>query len=138
MYKEDQSVQSWMAVSGVLRNGETNPDAQARKDYGPLPEDTYIVNPNETKSGRTAENGFDLFKWFIKSRDWGLFVTPIHSLDGTQNYKYGRHGAFIHGGWNPGSAGCIDLTKDNYYFHMELEKIKTKIYLIIDYDRLRK
>jgi hypothetical protein len=46
-----------------------------------------------------------------------MFATPIFASDGSQNYAFGRNNAYIHGGSVPGSIGCIDLTKNNYYFH---------------------
>ena len=46
---------------------------------------------------------------------------------------YGRNGFSIHGGKSPGSAGCIDLTKDNNAFHNWLKSYGNTIILNVDY-----
>jgi RHS repeat-associated protein len=112
------STQSWAAVSGILDAlGNTQSRLQASEDQGPIPEGWYLVDPSQTLAARNASSFFDLALWVLKSYDWGMFATPIFAMDGTDNYAYGRNSSFIHGGKEPGSIGCIDLTKNNYYFH---------------------
>jgi RHS repeat-associated protein len=114
----DGSTQSWAAVSGILDAlGNTRSGLQASEDQGPIPEGWYLVDPSQTLAARNASSFFDLALWVLKSYDWGMFATPIFAMDGTDNYAYGRNSSFIHGGKEPGSIGCIDLTKNNYYFH---------------------
>lgn len=39
--------------------------------------------------------------------DWGDYRVPLHPNDGANTF--GRDGFFMHGGDDPGSAGCIDV-----------------------------
>jgi hypothetical protein len=50
------------------------------------------------------------FSVFDPRDAWGDFWITIHPYPHSQTY--GRGGFFIHGGSTPGSAGCIDLTKN--------------------------
>jgi hypothetical protein len=45
---------------------------------------------------------------------WGHHRVWLHPKDGTTTF--GRGGFSIHGGDDPGSAGCIDLTTNMPYF----------------------
>jgi len=89
------------ATSG--RPGTTAAD-QNKKNIGPLPEGTYIINPKEISEVRGI-------KYFIRNLlgDWGHFRVVLHPDNSTNTY--GRSGFFIHGGDRPGSAGCIDVGK---------------------------
>jgi len=114
----DGSTSSWGAVSGVLDNlGRTQFWAQSVKDYGPIPEGWYSVDPQNTLAMSNASNVLDKLKWMLKYSAWGSYATPILSQSGTQEYAFGRNNAFIHGGTTPGSIGCIDLTSNNANFH---------------------
>ena len=77
------------------RDGVTDPEI---KDRGPIPPGTYIMNPkNVTPNGPNT----------LLSGDWGVMrVSLIPTAD---TNTFGRSGFYIHGGFSPGSAGCIDL-----------------------------
>ena len=46
---------------------------------------------------------------------------------------YGRGDFYIHGGNEPGSKGCIDLTDHNQDFYMFLRLYKRNMKLIVKY-----
>ena len=77
------------------RDGVTDPEI---KDRGPIPPGTYIMDPkNVTPNGPNT----------LLSGDWGVMrVSLIPTAD---TNTFGRSGFYIHGGFSPGSAGCIDL-----------------------------
>jgi hypothetical protein len=97
------------AVSGRPKGGSFDYSVEYQKipSEGPTPEGQYWIQPSELQ-----EN-----KWYrlYNTRDaWGDYWITIHPYPDTQTY--GRGGFFIHGGKTPGSAGCIDLTKDMNLF----------------------
>ena len=60
----------------------------------------------------------------------------IHPFTTTETY--GRGGFLLHGGSNPGSAGCVDLTIEIDHFVRDLRaqlgsNTKCQIHLIVDY-----
>ncbi len=81
------------------RNGVT--DASVPWE-GPIPPEEYSLDSEDI-----TEGGFlrDL------TGDWGDYGVPLKSKPGTETF--GRDGFFIHGGDEPGSAGCIDLGSDD-------------------------
>jgi RHS repeat-associated protein len=87
------------ATSG--RPGTTAGD-QASPYRGPIPEGTYILRPTECSGGPIRSIPRRLF-----FGDWGTYRVPLHPADDTDTK--GRDGFFMHGGEDPGSAGCIDL-----------------------------
>jgi hypothetical protein len=70
---------------------------------GPIPVGEYWVQPSQI-----WENNW--FKSLTRTprSAWGNFRLTIHPYPNTKTH--GRGGFFIHGGYAPGSAGCIDLT----------------------------
>jgi len=88
-------VGNYPATSGVP--GVTDPSIP---NQGPIPEGRYTVNPSEISPA-----GF--FRRYLDPRDWGEYRVPAHPDAGTETF--GRSGFFIHGGKDPGSAGCIDV-----------------------------
>ena len=93
---------SFPAVSGRPVNGtfDYSPERQRMETIGPIPEGIYWLNPSQLKN---------LWYYFGKfAAAWGSHRITIHPFDTT--HTFGRGGFFIHGGSEPGSAGCIDLT----------------------------
>ena len=88
-----QPIGSYSYTSG--RNGITDPSISWQ---GPIPLGTYTLNPKEITEGGWLRN---------LTGDWGKYRAPLHPVDGTKTF--GRAGFFIHGGKEPGSAGCIDV-----------------------------
>ena len=56
-------------------------------------------------------------------RSWGERFTPLESSDSgdekssDDEESSDREGFYVHGGYDPGSRGCIDLTEHNEWFH---------------------
>ena len=125
----------WQGVSG--RDGYQFATMQTKPNKGPIPEGYYIVNPQKTQSYADISR-FDKIKgtigcgsWPGGTKSWGEYRTWLTPCKGTNTY--GRNGFSIHGGKNPGSAGCIDLTKDNNSFHNWLKSYGNTIQLNVDY-----
>lgn len=75
-------------------------ERQKLASVGPIPAGEYWINFEELWENAWYKQG---------SRSaWGNFRLTLHVFPGTTTYD--RGGFFIHGGANPGSAGCIDLT----------------------------
>jgi hypothetical protein len=101
-------VYSYPAVSGrPYTKGQFNyrVSNQMSPNGGPIPEGIYWINPDEL-----WERGWlkSVFLPESHERGWGDFRVTIHPFTTTETYC--RGGFFIHGGTDPGSAGCIDLT----------------------------
>lgn len=119
-------VQSWPAVSGAPGSG---PADSYRRNYGPIPEGDYSVDPNKVNYDRW-------WKWgWGNSDDWGTVRTPIDPKSGTNTG--GRDEMYIHGGRRPGSIGCIDLTGHNDHFHDWLKRQSGPVDLTVDYPNYR-
>lgn len=87
------------ATSGVPNCGcdETTPDK------GPIPIGNYYIFPKDlTNPGAIGDIARTL-----RGGDWGDWRVPIVPTKGTNTH--GRDGFFLHGGFRPGSAGCIDV-----------------------------
>ena len=77
------------------RDGVTDPSV---KDRGPIPPGTYTLDPkNITPNGPNT----------LLSGDWGALRVSLTPTGDTNTF--GRSGFYVHGGFAPGSAGCIDL-----------------------------
>ncbi len=128
-YTDGEIKYSWPATSG--RKGYQHPKYQDIAFKGPMPEGRYFIDPSKT----------DRFNyWDIRDYDWygpraraawGNIRTPIEPFRGTNTY--GRGGFFAHGGNEPGSGGCLDLTYSNEAFHYRLQQYNMIIDLIVDY-----
>ena len=103
------------AVSGrPLADGSFDYSVARQKmgSTGPIPAGNYNINPQATQwwtsqsfMQRTAAI-FDKGTWPGGPISWGVARTWI-TPNGAN--VYGRSGFTIHGGFEPGSAGCIDL-----------------------------
>lgn len=105
----------------------------------PLPEGRYWVNPAEFKS-ISVRMPWTFAQRVLKNRDrvdrafessfiddqeaWGWWRLLIHPFPDTHTRDPAtgriRGGFFIHGGSEPGSGGCIDLTNFMSRFHRDL------------------
>lgn len=119
---------SWPATSGAPGSA---PSGQSRADYGPIPEGRYSARFDKTLDIESGQDLWDQLKWIIKSPRWGLIVTPLEPLQGTKTY--GRGDFSIHGGFFPGSKGCIDLTFKNDDFHALLRLYRKNIDVLVKY-----
>jgi hypothetical protein len=118
---EGNVVGSWPATSGQTGSTTSLADQMAR-DFGPIPAGGYSVNP------ANIQRWGDL-PWYQKALAyvpgkhgqwpggvvaWGHTRVPIDIPGGAVAFNtpagvVTRGNFFIHGGWYPGSAGCIDL-----------------------------
>lgn len=130
---------SWDATSGK-RGSTTKLVDQARRDFGPIPANgNYSVDPSQIQrwsdlplSQKVAaylpgKHG----QWPDGVPAWGHTRVPIqiHGLPAGIN----RSGFFIHGGWSPGSAGCIDLGSNESSFFNYLSGQNETIPLTVKY-----
>jgi RHS repeat-associated protein len=105
---DDGSVVEMEVTTGVP--GVSDPTIE---NQGPIPPGEYILFPDEITPTNFARE-------YIDPRDWGDYRAPLHPLEGTDTY--GRSNFFIHGGEEPGSAGCVDVgDSDQYLFSLLLE-----------------
>ncbi|WP_020201852.1 DUF2778 domain-containing protein [Cupriavidus sp. WS] len=123
---EGRNMRFWPATSG--KQGHTAPIHQTKKDVGPIPEGKYtalqrdfqrwedtgifnraacLLNIIKIKAGR----------WPGCTMAWGTRRVGLLPYPGTE--VYGRSNFTIHGGWFPGSIGCIDLTNSMEAFAKE-------------------
>ena len=119
-------LRSWAAVSGVP--GTTYLDQYSR-NYGPIPEGQYWVDPKDTNYDRWWKLGWG-------SNDaWGEVRTVIRPDSITNLGGRTPNAMYMHGGALPGSIGCIDLTKYNNDFHAWLKSWGKPIDLRVSYPR---
>ena len=127
LYENDKPIMSWDAVSG--KDGYRSPEYQNMKDTGPIPEGTYVARQSELQRmspidwviGWSRLLNEDLGgKWPGSEYSWGSSRVWLEPSKETNTY--GRDDFSIHGGWVPGSAGCIDLTENMADFTQWLKK----------------
>lgn len=114
LHRSDGSVvASWPAISGVA--GHQKPSEQGEVDVGPLPEGSYSFPLDQIQSmsarnfvlGLANAVGQKRGAWPGATVAWGTqraFLVPNASTD-----TRGRRNFSIHGGFTPGSEGCIDV-----------------------------
>jgi hypothetical protein len=119
---------SWPAVSGLP--GSKSSD-QSKADLGPIPEGVYLTRFDKTLDIASSKNLWDATKWIVKSPSWGFIATPLEPSKTTNTF--GRGDFYIHGGFFPGSKGCIDLTLNNAAFHIILRLYKRNLKLLVKY-----
>ena len=109
IYQDNKPIMSWEAVSG--KEGFQSPKYQNLKSTGPIPEGTYVARQEKlqhiTPYGLVAGIG-NIGTWPGSLYSWGGARVALEASKETNTYD--RGGFFIHGGWEPGSNGCIDLT----------------------------
>lgn len=97
------------ATSG--RDGVTD---SSIRDKGPIPEGSYAIDPSQIKERSLWSRAASLIGL---RADWGQFLVPLQVNPGTNTF--GRDSFYLHGGFIPGSAGCIDVGKyDSSLFQM--------------------
>lgn len=119
------------AVSGKPVGGkfDDSRERQTKQDQGPIPDGRYWVTPSEIWTRH-------LLSWVRAPRSaWGDYRLSIHPYPMTKTH--GRGGFFIHGGDEPGSGGCIDLTGKIGQFVSDLragvKETQCHIDLTVDY-----
>ncbi len=134
-YGIDMPGLSWEATSG--KDGYQSSEFQSVANKGPIPEGSYTVDPARTQSYSSTstwdrlKGNIGLGTWPGGTESWGDTRTWLTPMKGTNTY--GRSGFSIHGGTTPGSAGCIDLTKNNNSFHSWLKSYGKPVKLNVKY-----
>jgi len=135
---------SYKAVSGrPLKDGsfDYSRTRQKIKNEGPIPEGEYYINPQEiqySKDRTTADKIYGVLgRGTMRGgeRSWGvgrIWILPSSvTIDGIT-----RNDFSIHGGYEAGSAGCIDLTDNDEEIFNKIESYRmrtTKVKLIVKY-----
>lgn len=94
-------------------------ERQAKEDIGALPQGLYTIR---CEAGGSLENGNfkkHLFGW----NSWGNYHWRLVPSVYTDTRGRKRHSFTIHGGAEPGSAGCIDLTSGDTKFKAYLDSL---------------
>ena len=116
---------------------------QAEENKGPLPRGLYYIEREE--SGAVHKGS--LIKHFLGQSSWGDYHWRLIPDKDTDTRGRKRHSFTIHGGAEPGSAGCIDLTAEDAKFKEYLDSLNMNIIcvyaqypdkeVIVEYSRVR-
>ena len=112
LYENDKPIISWDAVSGA--KGYQSPEYQSVKDKGTIPEGTYVARQSglqfykDISWSDRQRSAIGLGTWPGRTDSWGESRVWLEPSRGSN--VYGRDNFSIHGGTEPGSAGCIDMT----------------------------
>ena len=104
-------IASWSAVSG--KPGSQEQQHEILRDRGPLPSGRYKINVDQIQKITDWEDALGRLSvpnWRGGRPSWGNYRAWLTPLPGTNTH--GRGGFAIHGGSEPGSRGCIDLTDE--------------------------
>jgi hypothetical protein len=131
-------VAQWKGVSG--RENFGGGEDQEKAKYGPMPEGTYDIKQSryQTISARNAVYGIaGRGEWPGSLYSWGserVWADPTkETVD--NGLTFGRKDMAIHGGWEPGSAGCIDLTDNMSSFAKTFRSLGSNLKLYVDYSK---
>ncbi len=109
VYDAGEKVAEWSGVAG--REGYQSSEYQTLASTGPLPSGIYVARKNdfqEIDRFNQAIGWLGIGKWKGSTMSWGKSRVWLEPAKETNTYDRGCFS--IHGGWEPGSAGCIDLT----------------------------
>ncbi|HBP26955.1 MAG TPA: hypothetical protein DD611_03165 [Alphaproteobacteria bacterium] len=108
VYDEGEKIVDFEAVSG--KPGYQSSQYQNKKDTGPIPEGTYVARKKDFQNRDDYGPIKRYTSWPGGEHGWGKHRVWLEPSKETNTY--GRGGFSIHGGEEPGSAGCIDLTSE--------------------------
>jgi hypothetical protein len=143
LYDGDSVVAQWPGVSGRENFGSGKD--QEKAGQGPIPEGTYDIKQSryEQINARNALYGLvprDIRatgQWPGSVMGWGterVWADPTkETVD--SGLTFGRKDMAIHGGWVPGSAGCIDLTGNMASFAKSFRSLGYDLKLYVDYNK---
>jgi hypothetical protein len=101
-------IATYPATSGA--QGYMSPLYQNVPWKGPIPAGQYSFDPNDF----SVPTGLHLYLRNLLA-DWGRMRVPLIPAPSTNTF--GREYFFIHGGNEPGSAGCIDVGPNDLNFY---------------------
>lgn len=143
---DNKIYKSWPAMSG--RKEYQSAQHQNLPNKGPLPEGSYDVNQDQLQHfddlnllqkaaswGGFISKGFgkNLGPWSGATPSWGkhrVWLKPYKTTN-----TYGRSNFSIHGGWEPGSAGCVDLTDGMDDFNKNYQDYGANLKLRVKYPK---
>lgn len=110
LYDENKNViMSFPATSG--RIGVTD---RTLENKGPIPLGSYTLDPKKISGGLEKA----IQRNILLMQDWGFYRVKLNP----QGVNTSRGEFFLHGGFFPGSAGCIDIgTKDLELFRLLMQ-----------------
>ncbi len=97
-----------------------------KKRQGPIPPGKWIFKPESIHTIETTDKIKGLVlrgEWRGGTTSWGNYrvdLQPANYVAASSN----RTNLFIHGGTYPGSAGCLDMVRNNNLFFAIIEKYK--------------
>lgn len=106
VYEDSEKVAEWGAVSG--KEGFQSPEYQDKKSTGPLPKGAYVARKKDFQSRSDYGPIKRYTSWPGGQDSWGNHRGWLEPA--SEKNTLGRSGFSIHGGKEPGSQGCIDLT----------------------------
>ncbi len=113
LYENGEMQKQWPGVSG--REGYQDPKFQGKRDVGPIPEGNYALPKSEYQNWGSVKglawlrSNMGIGPWPGGTNKWGehrIWLKPSNETN-----TYNRSNFSVHGGKDPGSAGCIDLTE---------------------------
>ena len=120
------------------RSGYQSPEYQDQKSTGPIPEGTYVARQEKLQFMSATDwlvgwttKVTDRGAWPGSSMSWGSSRVWLEPAKETNTY--GRDNFSIHGGWAPGSAGCIDMTGQIGQFTYWLESTGKDLLVYVKY-----
>ena len=163
-YGNNSVVRRMPAVSGRQNEDGSfsySKERQHMKNEGPIPEGRHNIELSSIRYvkdagffNRAASVATDLYN-AVAARTPLPTIDKVGAFPGGDRLAWGegsvdikldpqvareteRDGLTVHGGWFPGSAGCIDLVDNDKEFFKQLERFRDKrdeIPLIVDYSQ---
>jgi hypothetical protein len=104
---------------------------QGMKDTGGIPQGLYYIEAKEERSAITSP-----WSHVVRKKGWGDYSWSLHPVTNTNVRE--RSGFFIHGGSVFGSAGCIDLQKNDKVFKKFFDLTNlSSLYIYVRYDKIK-
>lgn len=111
------------------------------ENVGPIPEGNYFVFKNRVQiwnnlsTPQKIKAAIGRGQWPGGETAWGSFRYEIYPKSVDLGDGVTRGNFFIHGGYYPGSAGCIDLCGGIGAFYKYFnQREQNKVHLIVNYD----
>lgn len=135
LYENGEMQKQWAGVSG--QEGYQEPQFQGKRDLGPIPEGNYALPKSEYQNWGSVKglawlrSNIGIGPWPGGTDSWGehrIWLKPSNETN-----TYGRGGFSVHGGTEPGSQGCIDLTGQMNSFANWFIKNDSDVFLHVKY-----